>query len=147
MQKKQREAAEPAFVEWGNAKQGAAATASTGGGRGLLGDDDDGSGMDWVKKRREARQRRESEAKEREAAPQLVHSKSSPETEPSVTPASKPVELPPTPTIHISEPVSPSSAPLPIERKAPPDVFDEDDEEEDDGDFSSDEEEEEEIDR
>ncbi|OCF43218.1 hypothetical protein I317_02926 [Kwoniella heveanensis CBS 569] len=59
-----REKNEPAFVEWG---QGEVATSATdeGGGRGFLGDNDDGGGMAWVKRRREERLRKEQEERER----------------------------------------------------------------------------------
>lgn len=151
LQKKQREAAEPEFVEWGNGGQGAVAAVKSSG-RGLLGDDDDGSGMEWVKRRREERQRREAEKKQE--APKLLHTNSSPEAESTLTPALSQSPLPPTPIIQISEPVSPTatatgqSEAIDIQPKAPQaggDVFEDESEEEDDGDFSDDDEEEEEA--
>lgn len=132
LQKQQREAAEPEFVEWGNAKPEAAST-----GRGFLGDDDDGGGMEWVRRRREERQKKEAEKREREAKSENVNEEKPPLLQTHSLP-----DAPVTPVIQISEPV---------EAKATTDVFDddpEDDEEEgDDGDFSSDEEEEEDATR
>lgn len=159
LQKKAREAEEPEFVEWGNAKP--ATAVPTTGSKGLLGDDDEGSGMEWVKRRREERQakaREEAERKARESAesdsepPRLTHSQSSPEADATLTPATRTADLPTTPTIHISEHLSPEhtgSQPMDIQskRNTDDDVFEDDEDDEDDGDFSSDDEEEEEVDR
>jgi hypothetical protein len=126
LQKKRREAAEPAFVEWGNAKpETTTAPTESSGGRGFLGDADEGSGMEWVKRRRaereQAKAKREAEEKARAAqaasmsgqdgvAPDEVPplSASSPYSSENervdiVTPAQQPSELPTTPVIHISE--------------------------------------------
>ncbi|WVQ97019.1 hypothetical protein IAU59_004129 [Kwoniella sp. CBS 9459] len=63
-EKMRREKSEPAFVEWG---QGAVASsaAEESGGRSFLGDNDDGGGMAWVKRRREERLRKEQEEREK----------------------------------------------------------------------------------
>ena len=127
MQRKQREAAEPAFVEWGNAKPETTTTSAPsggGGGRGFLGDADEGSGMEWVKRRRaereQAKAKREAEEKEKanqpasnvadglapdEIPPLAASSPYSSENEriDILTPAQKPSELPTTPIIHVSE--------------------------------------------
>ncbi|WWC68419.1 uncharacterized protein I206_102346 [Kwoniella pini CBS 10737] len=64
-EKRLRERNEPAFVEWGSSHAAPQTAPETGGGnKGFLGDDDDGGGMAWVKRRREERQRREREEKE-----------------------------------------------------------------------------------
>ena len=69
-EKAQREAMEPAFIEWGHGKQGAGlgsnnpSTAKSG----FLDDAEEGSGMEWVKRRRAERQRREAEQREKEKA-------------------------------------------------------------------------------
>ncbi|ORX35411.1 hypothetical protein BD324DRAFT_96762 [Kockovaella imperatae] len=67
-EKQWREQNEPAFIEWGHGKQGAglgsnSAPSRTSGGGGFLGDAEEGSGMEWVKKRREERQKRAAEEK------------------------------------------------------------------------------------
>ena len=123
MQKKRREAAEPAFVEWGNAKP-ETTTVAPSGGRSLLGDTDEGSGMEWVKRRRaereQAKAKKEAEEKEKAArtaagpedglAPDEIPplSASSPYSSENerievVTPAQTTSELPTTPIIHVSE--------------------------------------------
>ena len=57
--RKSKEANEPAFVEWGYGKAGGGLgnNAPKTAGRGFLEDSEEGSGMEWVKKRREARVR------------------------------------------------------------------------------------------
>ncbi len=59
----QREQDEPAFVEWGHGKAGGGlgANAPATAGRSLLGDEEDGSGMEWVKRRREEREKKRIE--------------------------------------------------------------------------------------
>ncbi|TYJ52877.1 hypothetical protein B9479_006512 [Cryptococcus floricola] len=61
-EKEYRQKLEPAFVEWGSAGVGAGApvVAKTSGRGAFLGDEDDGGGMAWVKKRREEREKRRS---------------------------------------------------------------------------------------
>ena len=63
-----REQNEPAFVEWGYGKQGAGLGSNTPKPEkgGFLGDAEEGSGMEWVKRRREERQRRDAEQKLRD---------------------------------------------------------------------------------
>lgn len=130
-----RKEIEPQFVEWGSpATSMGSAPASGGGstrkGSSLLGDDDDGSGMDWVRKRRERKEREERERRESESAsvgggagespettslglPSLVSHSQSTESSPAaqqaqpITPISSVADLPPTPVIHISEHFSP----------------------------------------
>ncbi|WWC60529.1 uncharacterized protein I303_103103 [Kwoniella dejecticola CBS 10117] len=65
-EKKLREKNEPAFVEWGSSHTAQQVTSEEGSGKGsFLGDNDDGGGMAWVKRRREERQRKEREERER----------------------------------------------------------------------------------
>jgi hypothetical protein len=127
-QKEYKERIEPKFVEWGFGKEGSGGIGSNStGGRSLLGDAEEGSGMEWVKKRREERQKR-MEAEKR-AAEQgrlaagedgvetmadnaLSSSHSSPLTSPTtpiniITPHSNTAPLPPTPVIQVSEPDTP----------------------------------------
>lgn len=65
-EKRRRESNEPAFVEWGGSKSGGGMGSNQGSvGRGeSVDDEEDGSGMEWVRKRR---QKREQERREREA--------------------------------------------------------------------------------
>ena len=65
-EKRRRESNEPAFVEWGGSKSGGGmGSNSAGASRGeSVDDEEDGSGMEWVRKRR---QKREQERREREA--------------------------------------------------------------------------------
>lgn len=65
-EKRRRESDEPAFVEWGGSKSGGGMGSNQGSsGRGeSVDDEEDGSGMEWVRKRR---QKREQERREREA--------------------------------------------------------------------------------
>lgn len=116
---------EPNFVEWGN---GVSAGSTSSSGRGFLGDNEDGSGMEWVKKRREERQRKQQA--EREAAAASTASAGSSYTDPSsvdplsssssasnspdiptklITPNDTASPLPPTPIIQVSEHQSPSA--------------------------------------
>lgn len=144
LQKQRREAAEPAFVEWGNAKQGGgderssfSAGSSSGGREGQLAESDDGSGMEWVKRRRAEREKakkdqaekesREREAKEKEAkdgmdtgsgsvpplSPSLSSASGSGSSEKPVTPGIRIGELPlpPPPLIQVSEPMTPMGGP------------------------------------
>lgn len=65
--KLRRERQEPAFVEWGHGKTGGgmgSVSAATSSGGGFL--EEEGSGMEWVKRRREERQRREAEERARQ---------------------------------------------------------------------------------
>jgi hypothetical protein len=128
-QKEYQAKLEPDFVEWGNGKQGGLGSNAPTTSRGFLGDDDDGSGMEWVKRRREERlkkQQAEKEAAEANQArsagvvfnepnlsgisPAASMSTNSPETNGSlITPATSTSPLPPTPIIQVSEPSSPSA--------------------------------------
>ena len=67
-ERRMREQNEPAFVEWGNGKSGAglSSNAHNTEDRGMLGDGEDGSGMEWVRRRRLERQKKVQE--ERAAA-------------------------------------------------------------------------------
>jgi len=127
----------------------------------LLGEDDDGSGMDWVRKRKMRREQEEREKQEREARESALDVESGGESDSSesqkanpgpITPSVPSSELPPPPIIQVSEhltpydsapgnlggPMSPSSEkgtnPIGImagKKSEDRDVFDED--EEDDG--------------
>lgn len=63
-EKRLREKNEPEFVEWGPGKSGGGMGSNQPVGRSA--DDDDGSGMEWVRRRRERREREERERRERE---------------------------------------------------------------------------------
>lgn len=65
-ERRRRESDEPAFVEWGGSKSGGGMGSNQGStSRGeSVDDEEDGSGMEWVRKRR---QKREQERREREA--------------------------------------------------------------------------------
>lgn len=112
-QKEMQRKLEPNFVEWGNNQQAA------GSGRGFLGDAEEGSGMEWVKKRREERLKK-IQAEKDAATSYTDHSvdplegPSSPSNSPDtttnlVTPDSTASPLPPTPIIQVSEHQSPGA--------------------------------------
>ncbi|WWD05483.1 hypothetical protein V865_003560 [Kwoniella europaea PYCC6329] len=61
-----REKNEPAFVEWGQGQVAQRTTEEPSGKGGFLGDNDDGGGMAWVKRRREERERQKREKEEQE---------------------------------------------------------------------------------
>ena len=127
---------EPAFVEWGNNTTGGLGSVAPKG-KSLLADDDDGSGMEWVKRRREERRRQQqaeaaakanatSDTESRDGltsgASSASHSPISPAGTHLVTPHSPEKLLPPTPVIHITEhgtsptePMLGTSAPSKIE--------------------------------
>jgi len=121
---------EPDFVEWGNGKQGGLGSNTQKTSRGgFLADDDDGSGMEWVKRRREERLKKQQAEKEAAEAngtspggvvfnepnlggisPAASMASNSPETSGSVvTPATTAAPLPTTPIIQVSEYPSPSA--------------------------------------
>lgn len=62
-EKRRREKNEPEFVEWGGGKSGGGMGSNQPVSR--SGDEDDGSGMEWVRKRRERRAQEERERRER----------------------------------------------------------------------------------
>jgi len=159
-EKKLREKNEPEFVEWGHGRNGGG-MGSNQPSKPLLGEDDDGSGMDWVRKRKMRREQEEREKQEREARESALDVESGGESDSSesqkanpgpITPSVPSSELPPPPIIQVSEhltpydsapgnlggPMSPSSEkgtnPIGImagKKSEDRDVFDED--EEDDG--------------
>ena len=159
-QKEYKERIEPKFVEWGFGKEGGGGIGSNSG-KGLLGDAEEGSGMEWVKKRREERMKKREE--EQKATFNSGDSSSSTSPTVLVTPNAVPTPLPPTPIIQVSEHQSPGThliasktdphhvtQAIQVPQRGPTgdrDVFDdnESESEEDDGDFSEDEEEEEDI--
>ncbi|OCF75229.1 hypothetical protein I204_04082 [Kwoniella mangroviensis CBS 8886] len=66
-ERKIREKIEPAFVEWGQGQVAQRTTEGSSSGKGgFLGDNDDGGGMAWVKRRREERERQKREKEEQE---------------------------------------------------------------------------------
>jgi len=98
-----REENEPAFVEWGHGKSGGGigSNAPKTAGKGFLDDEDDGSGMEWVRRRREERERRRLEQETGQVnAPLRSLSEGDRPIEPS--------EAPRTPAIQVSEYASPS---------------------------------------
>lgn len=121
-QKKLREKNEPEFVEWGHGRSGGG-MGSNQPSKPLLGEDDDGSGMDWVRKRKmrreqEEREKREREAREQDSALDLESGGDSDSSESQkanpgpVTPSVPSSELPPPPIIQVSEHLTPyDSAP------------------------------------
>jgi len=120
--KKLREKNEPEFVEWGNGKSGGG-MGSNQSSKPLLGEEDDGSGMDWVRKRKmrreqEEREKREREAREQESALDVESGGESDSSESQkanpgpITPSVPSSELPPPPIIQVSEHLTPyDSAP------------------------------------
>lgn len=124
---------EPAFVEWGNSTTGGMGSLAPKS-KSLLSEDDDGSGMEWVKRRREERRRQQqaqaaakangtSDTESRDGltsgASSVSHSPISTEGTHLVTPHNPVTPLPPTPVIHISEPGASPVQPAP--RAATPD--------------------------
>lgn len=130
-EKRRMAAMEPKFVEWGHGKQGGgfgsiSQSKEGDGERFRDGDEEDGSGMEWVRKRRQERQRRESEEQARRlstagsavesdlegddtdqgraASGASVDSHSAAPVTPPVEPRSLP-----TPLIKVSEPPEPVS--------------------------------------
>ena len=114
-EKEWREKNEPAFIEWGHGKQGAGlgSNAAHSSGGGFLGDAEEGSGMEWVKRRREERQRRaEEERRQAEGAGARSDSGAS-EGDPGGTDGQAGVSPSKserrTPIIQVSEHLSPSN--------------------------------------
>jgi hypothetical protein len=119
--KKLREKAEPAFVEWGHGKAGVGlgsnASAPSRGGVSSSAADEDGSGMEWVRRRREERERAKRESEMRnsidgnsssdERGVLHIHTGRNGQDGKLVTPSINVEELPPTPVIQVSEPTSP----------------------------------------
>lgn len=113
---------EPAFVEWGNSTTGGLGSVAPAKSNSLLADDDDGSGMEWVKRRREERRKQQqadalakangtSDNESRDGLTSgnssVSHSPISPAGTHLVTPHSPVAPLPQTPVIHVSEPGAP----------------------------------------
>ncbi|RXK42570.1 hypothetical protein M231_00124 [Tremella mesenterica] len=120
-----REKLEPAFIEWGHHRPIASlGTEPSPSNSGFL--EEEGSGMEWVKRRREARKRREAEEREKALREQQSNSemddtpqddglssssssdssldlRRTSDSAPLVTPNLKTADLPPTPIIRVSE--------------------------------------------
>lgn len=124
-EKRRREQNEPEFIEWGAGKSGGGIGSNQPVSRSGE-DDDDGSGMEWVRKRRERREREERERREKEsgsAGPntevesgeesdppsankrplQSQHQASSSQSSASSNPSPKDSRSPVTPSLNLSE--------------------------------------------
>lgn len=124
-EKKMRAKNEPEFVEWGQGKSGGGMGSNQPAKRDDA-DDDDGSGMDWVRKRRQRREQQEREKNEREAGQRRESdsalsiesggdsdsSESQKANQGPITPSVPSSDLPPPPIIQVSEHLTPyDSAP------------------------------------
>lgn len=119
-QKKLREKNEPEFVEWGQGRNGGG-MGSNQASKPSADEEDDGSGMDWVRKRKMRREQEEREKREREAREQDNALESGGDSDSSesqkanpgpITPSVLQSELPPPPIIQVSEHLTPyDSAP------------------------------------
>jgi hypothetical protein len=116
---------EPEFVEWGQGKNGGGMGSNQPAKRDDV-DEDDGSGMDWVRKRRQRREQQEREKQERDARQRRESdsalsiesggdsdsSESQKANQGPITPSVPSSELPPPPIIQVSEHLTPyDSAP------------------------------------